>query len=104
MSDGTTIGVRTGGSVEAVTVEGNITIDNPEGLIEFTGHTASRDTLNILRNRILLTQGFLCPRVAAMDSGTREAYQGPVATEEGTPVYWFDSSDNAWYDAATGWN
>ena len=55
-----------------------------------------------IRNRALLTGGFLLARVSASDSGTREAYQGPIVGEDGQPIYWFDSSDSTWYDAATG--
>ena len=59
-----------------------------------------------IRNRTLLTGGFLLARDAGSDQGTREAYTGPIVGEiingDSSPTYWFDSSDSNWYDVAIG--
>ena len=57
-----------------------------------------------LRNRILLTGGFLLPRAPLLDTTNRDAYQGSLVGEPATTTYWYDNTDDAWYDAGVDGN
>ena len=52
---------------------------------------------------VLLSNGFLLPENTAMSTATRDAYTD-IAGAYGTAnsVYWFDNTDDSWYNVATG--
>ena len=84
----------------------NARLDGSEGIYTRSGNiwvrTASNHTSDTtLRNRMLLTQGFLLTE--GTTTGTRTEYSGSLVGEE-PQAYFFDSSDNTWYDAITGGN
>ena len=55
-----------------------------------------------LRYALLLTNGFLLLESTAMSTATRDAYQDTAgAYGTANTYYWFDNTDDTWYDAAT---
>jgi hypothetical protein len=63
--------------------------------------TENNATHTAIRNRILLSGGFLLTEGTAV--GNRTPYTGSLIGETSTS-YWFDSGDDKWYDASTGGN
>ena len=53
----------------------------------------------VFRWNLLLTNGFLLPRAATLDTDTREAYADPTGIYGYTSAhYYFDSTDDGWYN------
>jgi hypothetical protein len=63
--------------------------------------TENNATHTAIRNRILLSGGFLLTEGTAV--GNRTPYTGSLIGETSTS-YWFDTGDDKWYDASTGGN
>ena len=100
---------------DLIWVEGTVGGITP-GLARFDGTNwiSTSAPNDDVRNRILLTGGFLLARDASQDLNTRQAYRGSLIGEANTTTYWFDenatetinglATEGVWYDANAAGN
>ena len=101
------LGVKGGGGFSLPYVN-DIVQDTATGVITTSGgNSYVSETANGLgtnfKYALLLTNGFLLPENSAMSTDDRDAYTDTLGVY-GTvgQVFWFDSTDDSWYDVSTG--
>ena len=107
--DDHSVDASTGDAIFIVTTDASITTRNyslnvlADNTVSWQESTSGGEVPNALRYALLLTNGFLLPENTAMSTDDRDAYTDTTgAYGNANTVYWFDNTNDGWYNVSTG--